>query len=403
MDYHTTDSERDGSGEEVDVTAVAETFARSIHDKWGVGHESPCGGTGAVVFLAIDDRAMFISRGGALEPYLTDARLDAILRDMRPMLRRHEYGGAVLRGVQELFRYVESGEPSVWEKAQDYAWIGLLAMVLCIAYWSSRRDQERRRQYAEMTSRLSELDRARAEVLQGKYQATSCPICLEAFPMADFSESSAHSCGNIGVSSGTSGSCYGEERLGSDGMPLKLLRCGHCFDDTCFLEWVRTGNGQVDKCPICNAPVGGGLGGTGTGDAFGNEGSESSFSSPLRPRRAIGSPIDPSGYGETYSPRRMQGGSSIRIQIDPVAAALRTYNQERLFRLGRLQGRYPQVRKIELGRTSSKSGAFFGLGHSPSVSRCLSLLSLCSSLGRGKCSGGPTRPTKGRWRGTRWC
>jgi hypothetical protein len=36
----------------------------------------------------------------------------------------------------------------------------------------------------------------------------------------------------------------------------------------------------------------------------------------------------------------------IRIQFDPVAAALRTYNQERAFRLGRLQGRYPQVRPM---------------------------------------------------------
>jgi TPM domain len=378
------------------VTAVAETFARSIHDKWGVGHESPCGGTGAVVFLAIDDRAMFISRGGALEPYLTDARLDAILRDMRPMLRRREYGEAVLRGVQELFRYVESGEPSVWEKAQDYAWIGLLAMVLGIAYWSSRRDQERRRQYADMTSRLSELDRAHAEVLQGKYQATSCPICLEAFPMADISESSAHSCGNTGVGGS---SCREEERLGSDGMPLKLLRCGHCFDDTCFLEWVRTGNGQVDKCPICKAPVGVTAG---TGDAFGNEGSESSFSSPLRPRRTIGSSADPSGHGETFSPRRMQGGSSISIQMDPVAAALRTYSQERLFRLGRLQGRYPQVCMIESCRR--RNWGLLWTRVLSLCSRCFSfLLSLRSSLGRGRCSGGPTPPTKGRWRGIRWC
>jgi uncharacterized membrane protein YgcG len=336
MDYHTTESE--GGDEDVDVTMVAETFARSIHDKWGVGYDSACGGTGSVVFLAVDDRAMFISRGSALAPYLTDARLDAILRDMRPMLRRQQYGEAVLRGVQELFRFVESGEPSYWERAQDYAWVALLLLVFLIAYWSSRRDQERRRQYGEMTSHLSELDRAQAEVLQGKYQSTSCPICLEAFPMADFSESSTHSCDNNNISSG-----HGEERLGSDGMPLKLLRCGHCFDDTCFLEWVRTGNGQVDKCPICKAPVGVVGGGGGNGEAFGNEGSESSPSSPLRPRRTIGNAFDPPGYRETLSPRRMQGGT-IRIQFDPVAAALRTYNQERIFRLGRLQGRYPQVR-----------------------------------------------------------
>jgi uncharacterized membrane protein YgcG len=336
MDYHTTESE--GGDEDVDVTMVAETFARSIHDKWGVGYDSACGGTGSVVFLAVDDRAMFISRGSALAPYLTDARLDAILRDMRPMLRRQQYGEAVLRGVQELFRFVESGEPSFWERAQDYAWVALLLLVLLIAYWSSRRDQERRRQYAEMTSHLSELDRAHAEVLQGKYQSTSCPICLEAFPMADFSESSTHSCGNNGSS------CHGEERLGSDGMPLKLLRCGHCFDDTCFLEWVRTGSGQVDKCPICKAPVVvAGGGGNNNGEAFGNEGSESSPSSPLRPRRTIGNAFDPPGYREALSPRRMQGGS-ICIQFDPIAAALRTYNQERAFRLGRLQGRYPQVR-----------------------------------------------------------
>jgi uncharacterized membrane protein YgcG len=43
---------------------------------------------------------------------------------------------------------------------------------------------------------------------------------------------------------------------GSDGLPLKLLRCGHVFDQTCWEEWSQSGQGDVTQCPICRSDVG---------------------------------------------------------------------------------------------------------------------------------------------------
>jgi hypothetical protein len=325
-----------------DLTEVAEAFARSIHDLWGVGMESECGGSGAVVFLSVQDRAVFISRGRAMERFLTNSRLDSILDDMKPLLRRQEYGSAIVVGLQEIQRYVKMGEPGFWEELQEYSWVLVVVTVVGIVHWNARRDQARRRQFAEMTKQLSELDRARAEALQGRYQVTSCPICLECFPGAPIDESETV---YISKASGPIDSARMEVRLGCDGKPIKLLRCGHCFDDTCFAEWIRTGNGQVDKCPICKAPIraeGGDIGVRRNG-----EGTDGVQEAPLRSRGATGGAdssctdtIGPGGPNSTSY--RTYPAASIRMRFDPVAA-LRNYNEERIFRLARLQRRYPQV------------------------------------------------------------
>ena len=47
---------------------------------------------------------------------------------------------------------------------------------------------------------------------------------------------------------------------GSDGLPIKLLRCGHVFDETCWRCWVRSGNGDPCRCPVCRRDVGAPLG-----------------------------------------------------------------------------------------------------------------------------------------------
>lgn len=49
---------------------------------------------------------------------------------------------------------------------------------------------------------------------------------------------------------------YGIPLIGTDDKPIKLLRCGHIFDTTCWQMWVDSGQGNVLICPVCRQDVG---------------------------------------------------------------------------------------------------------------------------------------------------
>lgn len=242
----------DISGEnDVDIEEIAGKFATSLHNKLGIGQEiiptdkdgstekNSGGGTGVLVFLSVRDRVVFISVGGALDHLLTSGRIDRIIRnDMRADLKRANYEAGLTKCIDAIVELLETGEePSVFKKMLDkffntnaivtFVWFIFVFGSGAFQRWKRQREQ---RIYAKVAVRLSELDRARAEVLRGSYQrTTSCPICLE-----DFSSAT----------------------VGSDGHPIQLLRCGHVFDKTCHQEWVSSGCGDVTKCPVCRADVG---------------------------------------------------------------------------------------------------------------------------------------------------
>lgn len=44
--------------------------------------------------------------------------------------------------------------------------------------------------------------------------------------------------------------------IGSDDRPIKMLRCGHIFDESCWKLWVDSGHGNPWVCPVCRADVG---------------------------------------------------------------------------------------------------------------------------------------------------
>ncbi|KAL3908355.1 MAG: hypothetical protein SGILL_008514, partial [Bacillariaceae sp.] len=217
-----------------DVDMIVERFARDLHDAWGIGYQSQKGGTGVLIFLDVHDRVIFISRGGALDKILTDSRVDTVIRDISSSMKQAKYHSGLSEAIDRIVSFVEAGEPNFWERILYFFhpenffvvfWV-FLAVNGFYRAWKQQREQ---REYAQLASQLSELDRAQAEALQGNYQPqTSCPICLESFD------------------SGT---------LGSDGQPIKLLRCGHIFDESCWSEWVSSGRGDVTKCPVCRMDV----------------------------------------------------------------------------------------------------------------------------------------------------
>jgi uncharacterized membrane protein YgcG len=279
----------------------ARIFAQYLHDQWGVGLDTPCGGTGVLIFLSDRDRAIYISRGSALESVLTDRRLDRTIESMKVLLQKKEYGEAVINALREIEFLIQLGEPDFRERVNDWimaytgvAWFAVIAGLAVRHIW---KDQQTRRTYARVASHLDELDRSRAEALQGRFLAVSCPICLESFePRAEGSNT----------------------QKGSDDLPLKLLRCGHVFDETCWAQWVKSGQGNVSKCPICNQDVGG------ASDVV----PPRSSSAGTVTRRMVGT----AGNENEISNESQQGETRV----------LQQFSHERNFRLARLGTRYPQ-------------------------------------------------------------
>jgi len=141
------------------------------------------------------------------------------------------------------------------------------------------------------------MDMRRAQSLQGHYQTSSCPICLEDFQIRP------------------DGS-----RIGSDGRPVKLLRCGHVMDEMCLANWVNSGHGaHYDKCPICR------------------EGLTSSRRLPLAP-----SPRPHEGLNSSLSnaPTAQQPTAPEVTRDDTRALSIRVINREHSSDSGSIRGEY---------------------------------------------------------------
>lgn len=324
---------------------AAEIFARQIHDTWGVGIESAsCGGTGILLFLSVIDRTIYFSRGSALEPILTDRRLDKTIEGMKRYLSEQQYSTAILWALRELDNYLIAGEPDWKERAYDIivSYIGYL-LILGFAGLTAMgilHERKQRREYAKVASHLDELDRARAEALQGRFQAISCPICLENFQ-----------CTYIHNKEETRSELETLTRKGSDGLPLKLLRCGHVFDDTCWAEWISSGHhGKVDKCPICQQDVG-------KSRVVVDE-APVPVSAAASVRTAVSS--------EANASAPTVDDNSLLREEEARNRALRQYTHDRNFRLVRLGSRYPQFVRPQQIQAWSQVGYDGSLARDPS-------------------------------------
>lgn len=296
---------------------AAEIFARKVHDAWGVGLATEhCGGTGILLFLSDIDRSLYISRGAALQFVLTNRRLDQTIEHMKVLLRQQRYEEAIVGAVRELDLYLAAGEPGWRERVDSFVskYFGYVLVLAVFGFVSAsiRKERQERREYATVTSQLNEIDRSRAEALQGRFQSLSCPICLEEFTSSQ--DISTVDSGNELITEKDSenrGKRFRTSSLqGSDGHPLKLLRCGHVFCDSCFSDWVTSGHHKkVDKCPICQQNV-----------------SE-----------------DLSHESSVLIENNVNSDREVLNDEDAASRAFRRYTRDRNFRLERLHRRYPRI------------------------------------------------------------
>ncbi len=124
-------------------------------------------------------------------------------------------------------------------------------------------------------------DLVRQLLEHGGSSAASCSICCEDYgaaapvgPTATANEQPAHGEGRddaagIGADGAESGSQGGGG--GEEGEVLRVLRCGHRFHVECVDKWFLSATDYTREpaCPLCNAPLLAGSGGTGAGAAAG--------------------------------------------------------------------------------------------------------------------------------------
>jgi uncharacterized membrane protein YgcG len=106
-------------------------FATQLANRWGVGHKDT--NRGILVLLSRNDRQFRISVGLGLESVLTDEEADRLGQEMLPMLRKEEYGNALLHlpqqihdEIQRLGKMNASQVHQIAEKSNDCGtgWLG---------------------------------------------------------------------------------------------------------------------------------------------------------------------------------------------------------------------------------------------------------------------------------------
>ena len=196
-------------GEPVEETA--KTFAKHLHDSWGVGHAG-CD-DGAMLLISILDRQLYVSTGKRAMELLSDDQIDIIIEEMKPYMQKRDYD----QGVElAIVRMGEVFSGKVLERSTNYGHVVFCMLLIIIfgvgLYIGPMQEQERKRCKRKLKRIQDERDRARQS--QKTYESKSCPICLEKFQPET---------------------------------KTRLLVCGHKYCEPCLTKWLE----DHATCPIC--------------------------------------------------------------------------------------------------------------------------------------------------------
>mmetsp|Transcript_5069 Transcript_5069/g.6870 ORF Transcript_5069/g.6870 Transcript_5069/m.6870 type:complete len:537 (-) Transcript_5069:913-2523(-) len=235
------------------ISEAAQYFATVLRQNWRVGvtyteskiaidkNYSTCGSAGVLIFISEDDRVCYVSASDTVQRVLTDWRIQDSINDAKPFLRRGEYVWSIQQMLGDFENYIIVGKPTLEEKWYDYSkrygFISLLSIsMFCFGLWTEASERYYKRQRFDDRSKMNEEETAQARFLQREFGTFSCPICL---------------CPYQQPTSPTENGEPAIPTIGSDGKPLKLLRCGHSFDVSCWKNWIESGKGDLSTCPIC--------------------------------------------------------------------------------------------------------------------------------------------------------
>mmetsp|Transcript_16356 Transcript_16356/g.30982 ORF Transcript_16356/g.30982 Transcript_16356/m.30982 type:complete len:608 (+) Transcript_16356:1796-3619(+) len=266
--------------EEDMINDAAQYFASYLHNAWfgrdtlneedsggsgsnaGLGDGCSCDrdyyvqseANGILIFISVADRVCFVSSGSAVASVLPWWRLERIVTDMKDDMRNGDYFHAISSAIENTELLLDEGPPTVSEKTADFLQrFGVILLFSSITFFMAicgeYRDRKKRYEEAEVMSVMDGVERDKARILQREFKTDSCPICLESFQnIRDSSSGFERAMKRV--------DSYGIPVKGNDGNDLKILRCGHVFDYTCWRCWITSNScGDPGICPVCRADI----------------------------------------------------------------------------------------------------------------------------------------------------
>ena len=272
------------------VNDAAQYFARYVHDTWNKlveqqqlqqqdesGGDTTTNNNIVLIFISVHDRICYISSGTRIATILPWWRLEHVVQDMKPMLRKGRTGDALEIAIDDMTTLLRAGSPTVKDRMDDFfsrfgVVLAFALFTFLFATYGEFQDRRKRVILAERRSRMNAGEREKARLLQKEFQTKVCPICLEPFEGGGSTNYESGKDDNINVDTDVLTSTkefvrkkekkhkqvdsHGIPLKGNDDKPIKFLRCGHIFDETCWTMWVDSGHGNAMMCPVCRQDIG---------------------------------------------------------------------------------------------------------------------------------------------------
>ncbi|KAL7472511.1 hypothetical protein ACHAXS_012868 [Conticribra weissflogii] len=263
------------------VNDAAQYFARYIHDTWSkhLSQEQQAATTSneqlrpptnlVLIFISTQDRICYISSGSKIAAVLPWWRLERVVQDMKPNLRKGQTGEALSIAIDDLSALLIEGPPTIIDRLIDFLQrfgivMSFTLFTFVFATWGECRDRRKRLFFAIRRSRMTAAEKEKARLLQKEFNTKMCPICLEPFESGEENDTDEN---KDSLEKGKSANkkqrrklkrvdSFGIPTIGTDDLPIKLLRCGHIFDESCWKAWVDSGHGNPWICPVCRQDVG---------------------------------------------------------------------------------------------------------------------------------------------------
>jgi uncharacterized protein len=111
-------------------------YSRRVAQAWGVGQKDRK--NGAVLFVFVEDRKMFIQVGYGLEGVLPDATaFDITERQIKPHFKQNDYEGGLATGIDLICKairgeYTGTGKTELEKKGAPEGGRGLLIFIVCV-------------------------------------------------------------------------------------------------------------------------------------------------------------------------------------------------------------------------------------------------------------------------------
>ena len=246
------------------MNSAAQYFSRYLHSSWSKKlAEEEEGPTNIVlIFISTLDRICYISSGSRIASVLPWWRLEHVVQDMKYDLRRGSSGEAINVAIADISDLLVEGPPTLSDRLDDFfqrfgVVLAFTVFTFCFATWGEWRDRNRGIFFQESKTILNAQERKKARLLQRDFKTSHCPICLDPF-LVDEAEQRCVEADEKGTSLKQElkrVDSWGIPLNGSDGKPIKMLRCGHVFDKTCWSAWVDSSSGNPWACPVCRQSV----------------------------------------------------------------------------------------------------------------------------------------------------